>query len=217
MLTSLKLSLKRIALASFPRSGNTWLRFMIEEATGMRSGSVYKDRIMRRDNDGVVIKTHGLDSVSYTSAIHLLRNPFDVIESFFYWKKNVAGDEKVCWDKHAEEAIFAWKTHTEHWLQAKYPVFRVRYEDLHTDIANKLNLLLLWLGYNVSPEKLIKVIEKAHFDKMQALNPELGDKFFRRGRVGMGQYQFTNEQKLFVIDTLYDLLVLLGYKDVMEV
>ena len=32
-----------IALASFPGSGNTWLRHMIEGATGIFTGSRYKD------------------------------------------------------------------------------------------------------------------------------------------------------------------------------
>ena len=31
------------ALASFPGSGNTWLRFLIESATGIFTGSRYKD------------------------------------------------------------------------------------------------------------------------------------------------------------------------------
>ena len=32
-----------IALASFPGSGNTWLRHMIEGSTGIFTGSRYKD------------------------------------------------------------------------------------------------------------------------------------------------------------------------------
>ena len=31
------------ALASFPGSGNTWVRFLIESATGIFTGSRYKD------------------------------------------------------------------------------------------------------------------------------------------------------------------------------
>lgn len=31
------------ALASFPGSGNTWLRYMLQQATGILTGSVYKD------------------------------------------------------------------------------------------------------------------------------------------------------------------------------
>jgi hypothetical protein len=32
-----------VALASFPGSGNTWLRYLLQQATGVLTGSVYKD------------------------------------------------------------------------------------------------------------------------------------------------------------------------------
>ncbi|MEA5596130.1 hypothetical protein [Rivularia sp. UHCC 0363] len=78
----------RIALASFPRSGNTWFRFLIEESTGVKTGSIYDDRVMTRGLEGIVIKTttHQLDSSRYTKAIHIIRNPFDAIESYYSWK-----------------------------------------------------------------------------------------------------------------------------------
>jgi hypothetical protein len=31
------------ALVSFPGSGNTWLRYLLQQATGILTGSVYKD------------------------------------------------------------------------------------------------------------------------------------------------------------------------------
>ncbi len=34
---------KRVYLVSYPRAGNHWMRFLIEEATGMATGSVYCD------------------------------------------------------------------------------------------------------------------------------------------------------------------------------
>lgn len=37
---------KLIALASFPGSGNTWLRHLIETAGGIYSGSVYDDEVL---------------------------------------------------------------------------------------------------------------------------------------------------------------------------
>jgi len=36
-------SLKPIALASYPGSGNTWVRWMIEAASGISTGSIYND------------------------------------------------------------------------------------------------------------------------------------------------------------------------------
>src|SRR5687768_1117494 len=71
---------RRVALASFPRSGNTWFRFLLESATGELTGNTSQHaRILPRGNDGLVIKTHQRDSHRYTHGIHLVRNPFDVL------------------------------------------------------------------------------------------------------------------------------------------
>ena len=75
---------KRVALASYPRSGNTWLRLLIEEVTGQKSGTIYGgNEIIKRGTEGVVIKTHGWDVYKYTHAVHLIRNPFDVCVSYY--------------------------------------------------------------------------------------------------------------------------------------
>ena len=39
-------SLPPLALASFPGSGNTWLRYLIEGATGVFSGSIYRGKYL---------------------------------------------------------------------------------------------------------------------------------------------------------------------------
>lgn len=43
--------LPMVALVSFPSSGNSWLRFLVEGATGIFSGSVYKDARMSSGKD----------------------------------------------------------------------------------------------------------------------------------------------------------------------
>jgi hypothetical protein len=106
----------RTALASFPRSGNTWLRYLIELATGATSGSVYDDRILPRGREGIVIKTHQCNRSEFDRAIHLVRNPFDAIESYFHWKRDVQGDKAVDWEEHVRAAILEWREHTLHWL-----------------------------------------------------------------------------------------------------
>ena len=40
-----------VAVSSFPGSGNTWVRYLIERATGIYTGSFY--------NDGVLFKQGG--------------------------------------------------------------------------------------------------------------------------------------------------------------
>ncbi|XP_077967122.1 sialate:O-sulfotransferase 2-like isoform X2 [Styela clava] len=82
---------KPILLASYPGSGNTWIRHLIEIATGIYTGSVYNDAdLYEGDMLGgflsaisgrtIVIKDHlfGLKiSIIYTMAVLLIRNPYD--------------------------------------------------------------------------------------------------------------------------------------------
>ena len=38
-----------VALASFPGSGNTWVRYLLQQATGIITGSIYKDHALLRN------------------------------------------------------------------------------------------------------------------------------------------------------------------------
>lgn len=91
-----------VALVSFHGSGNTWLRYLLEQATGYFSGSIYCDNILKKVFPGesvasgnvVVIKTHHADTRTlpkdvqisrgrekYDKAIVLVRNPYDALVS----------------------------------------------------------------------------------------------------------------------------------------
>lgn len=91
-----------VALVSFHGSGNTWMRYMLEQATGIFTGSIYCDSILKAVFPGesvasgnvMVIKTHHSDSTElpkdvqlatkqerYHKAIVLVRDPFDALVS----------------------------------------------------------------------------------------------------------------------------------------
>jgi hypothetical protein len=201
----------RIALASYPRSGNTWVRFLLEAATGESCGSVHKDRIMPRGDEGIVIKTHQLNSASYDGAVHLVRNPFDVLESHYHWKRDIAGELDREWERHVDEGVPAWKAHTEHWLAARCLVLRVRYEDLHADPVEQLRTVLEFLGRPASEVRLREAVQAARLEDMRVLHPVYGERFFRRGQVGASYSAFTEAQRQVVQSELGPLLQRLGY------
>lgn len=107
MITNLSL----VALVSFHGSGNTWLRYLLEQSTGVFTGSVYCDQILKANFPGesvvsgnvIAVKTHHANSRSlpkdvqftlrkevYDKAIVLVRNPFDALlsEANRRWNSN---------------------------------------------------------------------------------------------------------------------------------
>ena len=99
-----------VALASFPGSGNTWVRTLLEKATGVCSGSYTCDMSLRyagftgegiQSPNVVVVKTHqaaphwgdGRSSLKFSSAIVIVRNPLDALVSD--WNRYVANGFQV--------------------------------------------------------------------------------------------------------------------------
>lgn len=91
-----------VALVSFQGSGNTWVRHLLEQATGVYTGSVYCDTTLKAVFPGehvcsgnvLAVKTHHPDSISlpkdmgqylkknnFDKAIVIVRNPFDALVS----------------------------------------------------------------------------------------------------------------------------------------
>ena len=89
---------KLVALASFPGSGNTWTRTLLEQATGIYTGSIYRDETLVNagfegecliSRNVIAIKTHGTYepgvnqriSVNFDSVIYIVRNLYDALVS----------------------------------------------------------------------------------------------------------------------------------------
>ena len=80
---------KVVALVSFPGSGNTWVRSMLQEATGVCTGSVYCDHSLKMNGfpgesvvspSVLVVKTHESPPAKvFDAAIVIMRNPFHAL------------------------------------------------------------------------------------------------------------------------------------------
>jgi len=94
-------SSEAVALVSFPGSGNTWTRLLLEQVTGIFTGSVYCDRELKQEFLGesvasgnvIVVKTHipgkgyptmhrrKTNPTNLKGAIFITRNPLDCLVS----------------------------------------------------------------------------------------------------------------------------------------
>ena len=115
-----------VALVSFHGSGNTWVRHLLEQATGIYTGSIYCDSSLKSVFPGesivsgnvVAVKTHNADKRElpvdtqlamgkrfYDKVVLLVRNPFDALVS----EANRRWNSKYSIDQHlglADETAF---------------------------------------------------------------------------------------------------------------
>lgn len=203
---------ERTALASFQRSGNTWLRRLLEDATGMPTGTIYeRDKTSGLLDRGLVIKTHVMDSHRYSRALHLIRNPFDCIESYRFWKRDCANGGGVEWNDFVPVQIGRWVKHTRHWMNVDYDVFRLRYEDLHADTAGRLAGVLDWLGCQVPDTRITEAVEHCRIENLRKTAGKEKKEFFRRGEVGQSLDSYSSEQRAYILECAGDLMQSLGY------
>ncbi|KPI93167.1 WSCD family member CG9164 [Papilio xuthus] len=166
-----------IALASYPGSGNTWLRYLLQQVTGIVTGSVSLDYSLRKqgfpaenisDGSVLVVKTHKYPPKNvnkFESAILLIRNPRDAILAEFNrinsghtgiapksaFDMKVRAPRRKVWVPFVSLQLRKWEIFHNLWL-TKFPgpVYIVFYEALLSDTRNTLQGILIFLNITVT-------------------------------------------------------------------
>lgn len=182
-----------VFIVSYPKSGNTWIRFLI-------ANLVYPDKSpdFRNINELIpdpealskrhlakmarprIIKTHQYFHPGYRKIIFVVRDPRDVAVSLYYFQKKmrVYSDEFPI-DQHVKRFVSnvnplygSWGENTASWLatRGKDPEFLLlRYEDILKDPAAELRKIADFLHINASPEGLALAVERSSADNMRKL------------------------------------------------
>ena len=158
-------------LASYPRSGNTWLRFLLFNLLSGYSADF--ETINRPDSfvpelhdfnqaptplegNGRLIKTHEPFRSTYQHAIYLVRDPRDVaISEYFFLKRK--GIEYPDFDHFLTHVLSgkvnwfgSWSQHVNSWLVAqqghKARILVIKYEYIHATTTQNLALILTLLN-----------------------------------------------------------------------
>ncbi|XP_070548732.1 sialate:O-sulfotransferase 1-like [Ptychodera flava] len=173
-------SLPPVALISAPGSGNTWLRHLIEQATGIYTGSVFVDPELYDsgflgeydDWDSgrtIVVKTHTRNyhqMKRYPAAILLMRNAYTAIvtecnrmltlqkhTTFVEWNSETVNSQEF--EKVINDTMNWWEDVAVKWLLGyTRPLHVVHYEDLVLDTESQLINIVRFLNMTVSEERL---------------------------------------------------------------
>ncbi len=176
-------------LASYPRSGNTWLRFMMAEVlSGLAIDFDNVDhfvpemglQVLARGilpGQGRLVKTHERYRPEYKRAVYLVRDLRDVVLSN-YARECAVGAHFMTLDEYLPRFLSgktsgfgSWQDHLKSWLgsplRTDAAMMVVRYEDLRCDTRGELSRILTFLGCEVDPEQIERAIDNCSLERMR--------------------------------------------------
>lgn len=236
-----------IWLASYPRSGNHFVRFMIVSALSWQATGRFPDDFSTMNlvpgiHSGPpamrttprIIKTHFPFDPRYRRIIHLIRDPRDVLVSYYHYTHKLPqlfmNQQQEPPDAQQFTELFlsgdVWpgdvRTHTEsfaaHAADTEYLL--LRYEDLIDAPAEHIPHLLNFLEISLDSDVIGQLIRHTSFENMSRLfEPESAlrggvppsrDHVVRQGKAG-GYREFLGDNLAAVNDALDDYLERFAY------
>lgn len=211
--------LARVALISSPRSGNTWMRYLLRDACGLTELAYNNPWEVDWDGlpDRCVLQMHchrtpelvdRLRRLGF-ARLHMARHPLDVLLSILQcceavpetaeWLAREGGDESTIAGRSPQDPAFreyatgararALLSVTPEWWDDGDPAVRVRYEDLVADPHGRLSATISGLG--LAPvAALDAVIDANRIDRLRAWSQA----FFWRGSPGLWRQLLTAGQ-----------------------
>jgi len=199
-----------VLLTSVPSSGNTWLRYLLEKASGFFTGSVYKDKpvfekgyLGEMTDQTVIVKDHFYDQKFnlYNAAIFIVRDPYKTMLAEFKRQKTashvgVVDSETIKKDFQLyDEGTLLFLSRS---LTSKnIPLYVVVYENLVKDPIGEVRKLLT----NFPPLKLIVPDEEVLENRLLCLSSQLSG-FFKRKKQSLDFDPYSNEVKKTVNENI---------------
>jgi hypothetical protein len=189
-----------IFLVSFPKSGNTWTRFLLanlrfpdEPATWANINRLIPDPTgtAKRDFDRMprprIIKSHECFDPRYPRVIYIVRDPRDVVLSQYHYHRKIRKlDDESPLEQFVTRFLAgetcphgSWGQNVATWLYTseESPRFLLlRYEDLVADTARELTKVATFLQLTAALEQIAQAVERSSADRMRQMEKKQTDK-----------------------------------------
>jgi hypothetical protein len=216
-----------VFIVSYPKSGNTWMRFLIgnyltgNECSFENCHRITPDIHMNPDRCREIdrprfIKSHAPFQPQYPKVIYIVRDPRDIAVSYFRYRQKIGKRSRDASIQDFLDDFFdgvgpygAWDDHIRSWLNADTRLLRVRYEDMLDDAASEFRRVLQFIPVEIDDEALVAAVEASSFSNMRKMEEEnaganiRGDsstRFVRKGKKGNWRTIFddaTNERFVY--------------------
>lgn len=186
-----------IFLVSYPRSGNTWTRFLIGNLVYPDEPLTFKnvesripeiylspDRVLRRLARPRLLKSHECFDPRYKRIIYIVRDPRDVAVSYYHYAIKIKWiDQNYPIEQFVPRLISgefdvrarwaaAWSDHVMSWVSMRNEsdgFLLLRYEDMIQDAEHELSRVASFLNFEPTPERLTRAVQLSSADHMRNL------------------------------------------------
>ena len=230
-----------IFLCSYPKSGNTWLRFLIanllheeEEVTfrnienflpEIEKSSKSLNHLMKRP----IMKTHWPFFRRFPRFIYIYRDPRDAMISFHHYTvkngwfqgnlsefiRSATPDYYGDWGTHVKTALAECEKRSQ-------DVCLLQYEQMLEQPAESLNRVAKFLGLLKSQTQIEKAVEKSSFDKLRVMEMKHGPEhgpgaanrasgFFRVGKAKQWEKGFAQDDRELLWNRFGAVMAKAGY------
>jgi hypothetical protein len=231
-------------IVSFPKSGITWLNFLMANVHLKMSGSNQQVTFFNIDDfvpdieqlrclkENIltfpghrVIKSHAEFNPLYQKIIYLLRDPRDVMVSYYYFLNKLG-----LWQGGLSQlirspiyGIEAWCRHVQGWVEKTPASSRIeflRYEDMKSDPLKVLTRIYTLLGHQIPLEIMDQSIALSSFENMKKLEADYnfggdfrfpGLEFVRKGEPGSYREEISDADLALINEKASRWLTVFGY------
>jgi hypothetical protein len=182
-------------LVSYPRSGNTWTRFLVanfvfpnENVSFLNIEKLIPDtssqsnRALKRTPRPRIIKTHQYFDHRYPKTIYIVRDPRDVALSYYdFQRKYMQIEDGYPLQRYVDDFVFGrlisadwgtWGENVASWIYTRgrqKEFLLLRYEDMIKDTGSELARVARFLGIDPDPSRLQRAVELSSADRMRKL------------------------------------------------
>jgi Sulfotransferase domain len=185
---------------SYPRSGNTWTRFLIANLLRPQEPVTFADieqlipdaeaqssRYLRGIPSPRTIKSHSYFDPRYPRVIYIVRDPRDVALSYYdFSRKYRQIEDGYPLERYLEDFTSGhllsagwgtWGENVASWVYARGArpgYLLLRYEDMKARPEQQVTRIAEFLGIPASPEQLRTAIERSSADRMREMEKTQG-------------------------------------------